>query len=285
MQRYQNEVLRWETSRDKDKTEAPEKPDFQAIADENGLAFAETGLVDPFELRETAIGKVNFLVQVRSPQGPIQNDFQAVSNKIFLDFDRVDELIPQDVNDLITGNSYIYWMSEKQDVTIAEFADAKDKVIDYWKHQKAIELAEKAAADMAEKANSAGEKLTALYPETAAPTGEFTWFRPGRGATATFGMPFGVDKPGDAFMQTAFSLENGKTGIAANEARDTIFVIQRITEGGSLFDLGEEFLDKQYFRFKRVPTDVMGAAQHYAQELEYDWRDEFVKSMELKRMK
>ena len=285
MQRYQNEVLRWETSRDKDKTKAPEKPDFQALADENGLAFAETGLVDPFELRETAIGKVNFLVQVRSPQGPIQNDFQAVSNKIFLDFDRVDELIPQDVNDLITGNSYIYWMSEKQDVTIAEFSDAKDKVTDYWKHQKAIELAEKAAADMAEKANSAAEKLTALYPETAAPTGEFTWFRPGRGATATFGMPFGVDQPGDAFMQTAFSLENGKTGFAANESRDTIFVIQRITDGGSLFDLGEEFLDKQYFRFKRVPTDVMGAAQHYAQELEYDWRDEFVKSMELKRMK
>ena len=285
MQHYQNEVLRWETSRDKDQKPKPEAPDFQKIADENGLGFNETGLVDPFELRETEIGKANFLVQVRSPQGPIRPDFQSVSNKIFLDFDRVDDLIPQNVNDLTSGNSYIYWTAEKVDVGIPEFKDSEEQIKEYWKHQKAIELARDAAEAMAGKANSSGKKLTALYPEKAAPTGEFTWFRPGRGAEAIYGSPFGVEQPSEEFMQTAFSLENEKAAAAANESRDTIFVIQRITPGASLAEVGGEYLDKQYFRFKRIPTDVMGVAQHYAQELEYDWRDEFVESVELKRMK
>ena len=285
MQRYQNEVLRWETSRDKDKKPAPEKPDFQKIADENRLAFAETGLLDPLELRETDIGKVNFLVQVRSPQGPVRNDFQAVSNKIFLEYDRVDELVPQAVDDIMTGNAYTYWTCEKEEVTIPEFSDVEDEIRAYWTHQKAIELAEKAAQEMADKAKANGEKLTAVFPEKAAPTGEFTWFRPGRGAQATYGMPFGVESPGEDFMQASFSLENGEVGVAANESRDTIYVIQRITDGTPVAEIGDEFLSKQYFRFKRIPPDVMGAAQHYAQELELDWRDEFVDSMELKRMK
>ena len=86
-------------------------------------------------------------------------------------------------------------------------------------------------------------------------------------------------------METAFSLAEGEASVAANESRDTIYVIQRTTPATPVTDVGEEYLDKQYFRFKRVPTGVMGAAQHYAQELEFDWREEFVKSMELKRMK
>ena len=86
-------------------------------------------------------------------------------------------------------------------------------------------------------------------------------------------------------METAFSLKEGETGVAANESRDTVYVIQRITPDASIAETGSEYLDKQFFRFKRVPTDVLGAAQHYAQELEFDWRDDFVKSMELKRMK
>ncbi len=287
MQTYQNQVLRWDTQReaDKAKTPKPPVPDFEAIAKENGLVFRETGLIDPFELRDTEIGKVNFPVQVQSPEGPVRMDFQSVSNRIFLDYDRVDVLIPQEVSDIMTANAYVYWMAEKVDVRIPEFDEAKPKIEKYWKYQQAIELAKKAAEDMATKARSAGKKLTELYPETAAPTGEFTWFRPGRTATAVYGMPFGIEQPGEEFMQTAFGLKEGETAVAANKTRDTIYVIQRTTPPVSMADLGSEYLDSQFFRFKRVPTDVMGAAQHYAQELEFDWRDEFVEAMKLKRMK
>jgi hypothetical protein len=285
MQNYEQEVLRWETSRDKDVTPKPEAPDFEAIAKDSGLAFEETGLVDPFQLRETRIGKVNFLVQVQSPQGAVRNDFQSLSNKIFLDFDRVDVLDPQSVNDLMTADSFIFWMSEKVDVRIPDFEESKDQIKEYWKHQQAVELAKKAAQTMAEKANQTGDKLTALYSDTAAPTGEFTWFRPGRSSQAVYGMPFGIEQPGEEFMETAFSLADGKAGVAANEPRDTVYVIQRITPEASLAELGKTYLNEQYFRFKRVPTDVMGAAQHYARELDLDWNQEFVKSMGLKRMK
>ncbi len=287
MQTYQNQVLRWDTQReaDKAKTPKPPVPDFEAIAKENGLVFRETGLIDPFELRDTEIGKVNFPVQVQSPEGPVRMDFQSVSNRIFLDYDRVDVLIPQEVSDIMTANAYVYWMAEKVDVRIPEFDEAKPKIEKYWKYQQAFELAKKAAQEMATEAKSTGKKLTELYPETAAPTGEFTWFRPGRTATAVYGMPFGIKQPGEEFMQTAFGLKEGETGVAANETRDTVYVIQRTTPPVSMADLGSEYLDSHFFRFKRVPTDVMGAAQHYAQELEFDWRDEFVESMKLKRMK
>ena len=285
MQTYQQSVIRWENSRDKDTTPKPGLPDFEAIAKDNGLVFRETGLVDRFELRDTEIGKVNFPVQVQSPQGPVRMDFQSVANKILLDFDRVNLLVPQDVSDIITANAYVFWMSEKEDVRIPNFDESTEKIKKYWKYQQAVDLAKQAAEKMAADAKAQGKKLTEIFPETAAPTGEFTWFRPGRSATAIFGMPFGIDNPGEEFMETAFSLKNGENGVAANSTRDTIYVIQRTSPAISLAELGDEYLDKQYFRFKRTPTDVMGAAQHYAQELEYDWREEFVKSMELKRMK
>ena len=281
---HQMQVLTWENSRDRDTTPKPTPPDFEVIAKENGLIFHETGLVDRFELADTEIGKVNFPVQVQSPQGPMRMDFQSVNNKIFLDYDRVDLLIPQRVSDIITGNAYVIWTSEKEDVRIADLAESKEKIIKYWKYQKAVELAREAAEGMASKA-SADQKLTTLFPEKAAPTGEFTWFRPGRSAEAAYGNPFGITRPGEEFMRTAFALGDGEAGVAANDSRDTIYVIQRTTPATPVADTGKEYLDQQYFRFKRVPTGVMGAAQHYARELEFDWRDEFVKSMELKRMK
>ena len=281
---HQMQVLTWENSQDRDTTPKPTPPDFEAIAKENGLLFGETGIVGRLELEKTAIGKVNYPVQVQSPDGGMRMDFQSVSNKVFLDYDRVKLLVPQTVSDLITGNTYVIWMSEKEDVRIPELADVKEQIIKYWKYQKAVELAREAAEKMAAQA-SADKKLTALFPEKAAPTGEFTWFRPGRGAQATFGNPIGVTNPGEEVMQTAFSLDEGGTGVAANRTRDIIYVLQRATPGTPVADLGQEYLDQQYFRFKRVPTGVMGAAQHYAQELEFDWRDEFVDSMELKRMK
>jgi len=185
----------------------------------------------------------------------------------------------------MTADAFIFWMSEKVDVRIPEFAESTDKITEYWKHQQAFELAKQAAQEMADKANAASQKLTALYAETAAPTGEFTWFRPGRSSTAVYGMPFGIEGAGEDFMSTAFSLENGKAAVAANEPRDTVYAVQRITPAASVAELGQEYFDKQYFRFKRVPTDVMGAAQHYARELDLDWNQEFVKSMDLKRMK
>jgi len=280
---YQMQVLTWENSQGNDAIPKPTPPDFEAIAKESGLLFGETGLVDGVEISKTDIGKVNFMIELQSPQGPPRRDIQAVGMKVFLDYDRIKPLVPQRVIDIISSNSYVFWMSEKADVRIPELEESKEQIIKYWKYQKAVELARAAAEKMAAQA-SANQKLTTLFPAKAAPTGEFTWFRPGRGAQATFGNPIGVDSPGEEFMETAFSLGEGETGVAANDTRDTVYILQRTTPATPVAELGQEYLDQQYFRFKRIPTGVMGAAQHYAQELEFDWRDEFVDSMELKRM-
>jgi hypothetical protein len=285
---YQQQLMRWEAMRDGEKSDAdkPAAPDFEKIAADNGMVFRETGLVDLFELSNTDFGKVNYPIQVRSPQGPMRMDIQQVSNRVFLEYDDNGLIAPQEVDDIMNGNAYVYWMSEKVETRVPDsYEECRDKIVKFWKHQKAVELAREAAESMAEKAKSAGKTLAETFPEKVDATGEFTWLRPGSTAQATYGMPFRVENPGEKFMQTAFGLNEGEIGVAANEPRDTVYVIQRITPPMSVAEIGQEYLDEQFFRFKRVPTDVMGGAIRYARELDMDFNEDFVESMDLKRLK
>ena len=286
MQNYQNKVLQWETEREMSNSNAPkpEAPDFEAMAKEYGLAFRETGVINRLGLMESEVGKVQVFRQIQTPQG-IQPSLARVSDGIFAQYDRTELYDPQEVTDFLTRNGFIFWLAEKVDVRIPSIDEASPQIVEYWKYQQAIALATKDAEQMAAKAKSSGKKLTELYPETAAPTGEFTWFSPGGGAMAAYGRPFGIKNAGDEFMRKAFGLAEGESGVAANETRDTIYVIQRTTAKPSIVETGEEYLAKQYFRFKRLPPDVLGAAQVYAREIQFEMQDEFIEAMDIKRLK
>ncbi len=283
LENYQGDFLRWETSGAKP-DEKPLLPNFKEIAQSNGMEYRETGLVGPEELQQSELGEVQFLVNMQSPGGGPRFLPQVVSNQIYRDFDRSRDFVPNTVQELGTFNGYLYWIAEREDDRVAELDESRDEIVKFWKSQEAVKLAMDEAQKMADRANSEGKRLTALYPDSAAPTGEFVWFRPGAQARATYGNPVGVDNAAEEFMSTAFGLDLDKTGVAANEVRDTVYVVQRISEPKTLAEAGSEYLTEKYFRFKRVPTDVIGGVFVYAQEADDKWNEDFVKSMGYRRV-
>ena len=283
LENYQADHLRWETSGAKPE-EKPLLPNFAEIAESSGMEFRETGMVGPEELQKSDLGKVQFLINMQTPGGAPRFLPQLVSNKIYRDFARSRDFDPVLVNELGNFNGYIYWISEREEDRVPTLEEAKPAIAKFWKSTQAIALAEEAAAKMAAEANEKGQRLTSLYPDDAAPTGEFVWFRPGVQAMSTYGTPFGVDNAAEEFMSRAFGLELDQAGVAANESRKTVYVIQRITEPKSIAESGEEYLKEKYFRFKRVPTEVIGGVFVYAQEADDKWNEEFVKSMGYRRV-
>ena len=87
---------------------------------------------------------------------------------------------------------------------------------------------------------------------------------------------------GEKFMEAAFSTEQFKAGVAENESRDTIYVIQPVVEGKDIEIVGQDFLTNQLFKFKRIPDEVQQASQIYRRDALMDWYEEVNDRMKVK---
>ena len=285
LENYQLDFLRWENTGSKSESK-PMLPDFADFAKTNSLVFAETGLVEKDQLDETDIGKVNFQVAQYSGRGrPPRYANIAVSLQIFRNFDSSSDFDPEAVVQVGVPNGFVYWTSEREQAKVPDPAQARDAIVEFWKRQKAVDLALEAGQKMADKANNEGKPLTQLYPDNASATGEFTWLSSGFGRTSVYGTVFDVEDPAEEFMKTAFGLKLNQAGVAANETRNKVYVIRRITEGKSIADTGSEYLKEQYFRFNRVPPEVEAGAGHYAIETNGEVSEAFVKSLGYQKVK
>ncbi len=266
---YNQQLLLWDNSTEKPK---PEAPDFQAIADNNGLRLGETELVNNDELRETELGKtLNFT----------QRSVDRLADIIFDRYNTTDVYAPTTYSD--PTKAFVYWATEKRDTEVPALADCKDKVVSFWRQQKAFEKATEAAQAIAAKAG-ADKALTDIDPDKAGPTGEFSWFQ-ARGRRTQFSSPIGVELAGEAFMEMAFSLQQGEAGVAPNTRRDIVYVIQATKAAQSVADYGGEYLKDHLFKFQRMPADVGMVNAHYYSEKQKDWNREYVDSMNFDFMK
>jgi len=60
-------------------------------------------------------------------------------------------------------------------------------------------------------------------------------------------------------------------------------VVQQVKSSEqTIEEIGAEYLEKQFFTFKRIPPDVDSINQVYMRRQSYDWRDEFMADMGLK---
>ncbi|MEM9411185.1 MAG: hypothetical protein AAGA30_08735, partial [Planctomycetota bacterium] len=253
----------------------PDSPDFQAIADKYGLEFRETDLVDQLDLRDDPLGKVVDIVPVN---GRIQQ--VNVADEIFNNFDNTAVYRISTINDFATRERIAYWLSEKVEQKVPTFDEAREKVVDYWKQQKGIELAKEKALEMAQKANDDNQSLKDLYPEKATDTGAFTWFSAfGR---FSYGTPVGVNDAGEEFMETAFSLDVNQAGIALNSTRDTVYVVQTITpDARDTVQLGTEYIENSFYKKNQIPQEVMSAKSLYRSRMNQDWIKEFREDMDV----
>ena len=272
--------LRWD-SRDNKKGEEPAPLDHAALAKKYNLTAKESGLVDDVEIAQDPMGQVRVYMTLER-QGRQVPQLVPVGQLVFTNYNDMQLYNAQTVNDN-WGNksSYLFWLSEKTPARIPTFEECRPAVEKFWKSQKALELAMKEADSIKSKVNGAGgKKLTELYADRASSTGSFTWFS--NFGSTRYGNPIGVTSPGGDFMKTAFSLASHEAGVAMNSPKDIIYVVQAITESKGVESVGTDYLENQYFKYKKIPTEVMRVARLYLQEFSYDWNQEFSDEMGLK---
>ena len=268
---YNQQLLIWDDGRNTDKPK-PTPPDFQAIADQNGLRLSETDLLDNEQLKENELGKtMNFT----------RRSMDMLADVIFDRFNTTDVYSPTTYND--GTKAFVYWPVELRETEIPKLEDCKEEITKFYRQKKAFEKAKEAAQAIAAQA-SVDKQLTAIDPDKAGPTGEFSWFQV-RGRRTVFSQPIGVELAGEEFMETAFSLKEGEAGVAANRRRDIIYVIQSTSATADVAAIGGEYLNDQLFKFQRIPADVGMVNAHYFEERQRDWNQEYVDSMDFDFMK
>jgi len=284
VQDHYEKRLRWEFDDNKKAEGEPAPMDLDEIAKEYGLVKKETGLVDFTELSADAFGSIrvfqNMMVQGRqSPQLIPQSQI------LFSNFSGLNEYEPKTIDDnWNTRNSYLYWVAQKVDTKVPSLDEAESEVAKYWKKQQAYQLAMEDAKKYQKIVNDGGGKLMSeldgVPDANVIKTGAFTWFS-SFGSTR-FSSPIGVTAAGEKFMEAAFNTEHLKAGVAENESRDTVYVVQPVVEGKEIDVVGEDFLTNQLFKFKRIPDEVQQASQIYRQDALMSWYQEVNDRMEVK---
>jgi hypothetical protein len=284
VQDYYEKRLRWEFEDNRKSEDEPAPLDLKVIATQYKLIAKETGLVDFTELSADTFGSIrvfqNMMVQGRqSPQ------LIPMSQILFSDFSGLNTYEPNTVDDNWNSrNSYLYWVAQTVNTKIPSLEESESEVKKYWKKQEAFKLAMKAAQSYQKTVNDSGGKLmseiSGLPEANVLKTGAFTWFS-SFGSTR-FSSPIGVTSAGEEFMKAAFKTPHLEAGVAENESRDTVYVIQPIVAGKEIDVVGEDFLTNQLFKFKRIPDEVQQVSQIYRRDALMDWYEEVNDRMEVK---
>ena len=115
------------------------------------------------------------------------------------------------------------------------------------------------------QANQAGGTLKSQFGDAVMERGPFSWMMPDpffRGAEIS--EIDGVVLPGEAFMETVFSLPVGKAGAAFNEPESYVYGIRLVSLEPTAEDLRRAFVTA------RFPTFLV-VAMHDQREIYTDW--------------
>ena len=254
--------------------------DFAKVGKEYNLDSGETGLVDEIELEKETIGKVQAFKQMMV-RGRAVPQLVPVGQLVFDNLDDARFYEAQTEMDWSSNSIYLYWIAEKAETEVPSFNDCKPAIEKFWKQKKAYELALADAEKIKDEINQKRKKMSEVKNgERVFSTGAFTWFSSvGR---TIYSNPLNVDSAGEDFMSTAFSLEELQAGVAPNANNDTIYIVQALGEPRTAEETGRDYLENQFFRYKRIPTEVLRASQVYGQQLNLTWNEELQETMDLK---
>ena len=268
IQDHQLVLIEWEGLTDKEKksVEKPTGVNIKELAETLGLQRGETELVTFGELLKDEFGSKFGKVEVTDSFGRKTNSREFIAVIIARRLDKLTLMESDVVVEAITNKNYVWWLSEKEDTLVRTFAEAEEDVREYWRFQRARELAIAEAKKIAEKINSGN---TLLYESEYATdgqvtkTGDFTWF-----SNSGFARPKDVDNPGDGFMGVAFGLELSEAGAAFNETQEVAYVIQKIADAKrSQEELAQEFLS-DWSKFQQIPGTISGLTDRLNREMQ-----------------
>ena len=288
---YGSDLDAWENSKDgpvEEREEKPEPIDMDKIAKEYKLQLQETELVDLAEFRDSPLGQTQVSIQ-QFFRGQSFAMPAAVSDFVFERYYDFSEWSPETLTEYNSSNQLVMIVTEKSDPKVRTFDEAKEDVIEFWRHGQAVKLAEAAAQQIVDGMNSSGETLEQKYPADARSLGEFTYHTSaslypeltavGIGEGAETIVP-SVVRTSPEFMKTAFALDAGKAGVAVDASRDIVYAIQLT----SVDDRTEADLQELFFNEVSVnqgvsrggiarlfQTDQQEFMQKYFEEIEEEF--------------
>jgi hypothetical protein len=255
MQQYHDLLMDYEFALEQgeDDVEKPKPIDFRKLADECRLTYGSTDLVDYLEFQETEIGK----------SVHVSDQVVRIADELFSTFDTISLHAPFVPTAAFTGESYVFWVTDKRESVIPKLDEARREIIDYWKKQEAYKLALADAEQVAQRARQNNEKILETFADTARQTGEFSWF--------SRTPPLNVELPGEEFLSLAFHLKENEIGVAPNFDQSIVYLVQKTKEDPrSAEQLRDQFL-KEVATFKRPWNTAV--VRRYSGEAAQDWTD------------
>ena len=203
----------------------PAKLDFDAMAKEHGLTTGETGWITAMDAAGTEFGS---------------STVENVGPFALVAFSSVTKFRPETSRDR-QGNYYLFWKTADEKDRVPKFEDegVREEVLRTWKMIEARTPALAEANKLAEQARKEKKFLKHTFVDQpdlrVVQPDPFSWLTFGNvplgsapGAVRLSSVS-GVDRPGEAFMQTVFGLAKGEVGVAMNAPQTVAYVI-RMTE-------------------------------------------------------
>jgi hypothetical protein len=230
-----------------DKKDPPPAPksltDLAPIAQKNGLQHGQTGPKSLLELRELPIGKSSVMDLNISLLGAL-----------FLGGHDIDLYQPKTSVD-IDGNRYVVMKTSDTPGKVPTLAEVKDEVIKAWKKEKAVELAEKHANELAKKAQDAKSPLTNFFAEDKAikvvrtdPFAELTGGEVGFAGGQIQQQPYRISQPdgivavGPEFLKRVFELKDGEVAVIPNHDHTIEYIVRVVEHQPALPELRTAYL-------------------------------------------
>jgi hypothetical protein len=243
----------------------PEKLDLAPLAAKYNFPILETPLVDQFEIAKHEIGQkvqqldmaaiqmrqfrmMNFAEIAYSQDQPLFSAQEARSSE-------------PDVN-------YIYFRTAEEKPANVTLNEARPQVVEFWKKQKAYELALAEAKSLAEKAKSATSLADVAPGATPIITpSPFAWMNAGGFGFQRPEMSAveGIELPGHEFMEAVFALKPTDTGVAPDQAHSKVYVVRVNKQEPDDEQLRNQFLESGYNNM------ILVLAQGEALRTSIDW--------------
>jgi hypothetical protein len=279
VQRYKKAVTAYQAAvQDGREAREPQRPNFQEIADELGLQYGETPLVDQLTVGETELGQTFIF-------GP---GFQQYS---FAQVAMGEQATLYQAERISSLDDYLYWTVEFKEARTPPLDEIRDEVVRAWRLQKAFEI----AAQQAEKAARQVRKASADAPlDEAAGVKEAEVIRPPAFSWMTQGAtPFGggapymsdvqgVENPGDEFMKAVFSLQKGEVAVAPNQPKTIAYLVRLDDETpteedrrNSFWETGIQFnMNLHYVAQMAQRERILAWLAEFEKEWSLDWKRE-----------
>ncbi len=250
------------------KVELPEAPDMAKFAEQNGLRYDHTGLIDVLGIQDRTIAQA------------MSGDFMAPGQSFLsLAFNPdAPEYLPQQVNNFFSGESFVFWKKDSRKGYIPSLEDARADVIAELRLEKARELTKAAAEKFKEEAAKSDKPLTELVPESRQTSiqqnvGPFTWMQQmGMQQRPMVSNLPKLDRVGNEFMKQVFSASTGEWAVGPNELESVYYVVKVESKTPDIESLRASFLK---------PTDRV-ATQPLADTMLSEIRDSWLVDLEEK---